>query len=119
MKLPEHFIIHGHRINVYQKEIDLEDNRYGYYDSVREEIVIFHKLKTEGEVVTLSQDQIEHSFWHEVIHAFQWHIKGTTDEWEAQSYAGLIIEFLKTSGLKIDLDIVCETINNAYDDRNI
>lgn len=36
------------------------------------------------------------------MHCFQWHIKGETDEWEAQSYSGLIIEFLKT---KCDEDI--------------
>lgn len=116
MKIPKHFVIHGHDINVYQREIDLEDNRYGYYDSVREEIVVFAKIKSNGETVTLTQTQIESTFWHELMHAFQWHIKGETDEWEAQSYAGLMIEFLKTSGLKIDPHVVHEAINNTYDD---
>lgn len=36
------------------------------------------------------------------MHSFQWHIKGETDEWEAQSYSGLMIEFLNT---KNDEDI--------------
>lgn len=116
MKIPKHFVIHGHDINVYQREIDLEDNRYGYYDSVREEIVVFNKIKSNGETIALTQTQIESTFWHELMHAFQWHIKGETDEWEAQSYAGLMIEFLKTSGLKIDPHVVHEAINNTYDD---
>lgn len=96
MKIPKHFVIHCHDINVYQREIDLEDNRYGYYDSVREEIVIFRKVRSNGEPVELTETQLESTFWHELMHAFQWHIKGETDEWEAQSYAGLIMEFLKT-----------------------
>lgn len=108
MKIPKHFIIHGHNINVYQREIDLEDNRYGYYDSVREEIVVFNKIKSNGDTVSLTQTQIESTFWHELMHAFQWHIKGETDEWEAQSYAGLMIEFIKTSGIKINPNIIQE-----------
>lgn len=100
MKIPKEFIIHGHVVKVIQREIDnKEDNRYGYYDSVREEIVIFSKVRSNGEPVDLTDTQIEATFYHELVHCFQWHIKGETDEWEAQSYSGLIIEFLKS---KID-----------------
>lgn len=103
MKIPEQFIIHGQIIKIIQKEIDnINDNRYGYYNSVKEEIVIFHKVMVDGEPITLTDTQIEATFWHELVHCFQWHIKGQTDEWEAQSYSGLIIEFLKT---KYDGDI--------------
>ncbi len=117
MKIPKQFIIHGHIIKVIQKEIDSkEENRYGYYDSVREEIVIFNKVRSDGEPITLTQVQIEDTFWHEVMHLFQWHIKGSCDEWEAQSYAGLMIEFIKTSGIKIDPNTVHEPINSTYDD---
>ena len=80
-----------------QKEIDSkEDNRYGYYDSVREEIIIFNKVRVDGEPVDLIDTQIQATFLHELIHCFQWHIKGCTDEWEAQSYSGLMVEFLQT-----------------------
>lgn len=66
-------------------------------DSVREEIVIFDKVRSDDEPVLLTDTQIEASFYHELIHCFQWHIKGQTDEWEAQSYSGLLIEFLMSS----------------------
>lgn len=103
MKIPEQFIIHGHIIKVIREEIDnADDNRYGYYDNVKEEIVIFNKVRSDGEPITLTDVQIESTFYHELIHSFQWHIKGETDEWEAQSYSGLIMEFLKT---KYDGDI--------------
>lgn len=97
MKIPKQFIIHGHTIKVIQKEIDnKEDNRYGYYDSVREEIIIFNKVRVDGEPVDLIDTQIQATFLHELVHCFQWHIKGQTDEWEAQSYSGLMVEFLQT-----------------------
>lgn len=116
MKIPRHFIIHGHQINVIQKEIDLEDNRYGYYDSVKEEIVLFTKVKTNGEPITLSQTQLEATFWHELIHCFQWHIKGTTDEWEAQSYSGLMVEFIRSSQVKINPNEIVVDKPKMYDD---
>lgn len=50
------------------------------------------------------------------MHAFQWHIKGQTDEWEAQSYAGLMIELIKTSELKIDPKIVHEPLSPVYNE---
>ena len=98
MKIPESFIIHGHTIKVIQKEIDsYEENRFGYYDSVKEEIVIFRKVRSGDCAIVLTETQLEASFWHETMHCLQWHIKGTTDEWEAQSYAGLMVELFKTS----------------------
>lgn len=97
MKIPKQFTIHGHTIKVIQKDIDTkDDNRYGYYDSVKEEIVIFNKVRSDGEPVELTDTQIQATFLHELVHCFQWHIKGETDEWEAQSYSGLLIEFLVT-----------------------
>lgn len=97
MKIPSQFIIHGHTIKVIQKELDnKEENRYGYYDSVKEEIIIFQKVRSDDEPVPLTNTQIEATFYHELIHCFQWHIKGQTDELEAQSYAGLMVEFLNT-----------------------
>lgn len=96
MDIPESFIIHGHAINIYVLEVDTEDNRYGYYDSVKEEIVIFKKVYSSGVLCSLSETQILHTFFHELIHAFQWHLKGDTDEQEAQSYAGLMMEFINS-----------------------
>lgn len=97
MKIPKQFTILGHTVTVIQKEIDsYNENRYGYYDSVKEEIVIFRKVRSDDIAIPLTDVQLETTFWHELIHCFQWHIKGYTDEFEAQSYAGLIVEFLET-----------------------
>lgn len=100
MKIPDKFVIHGHTIKVIQKELDnKEDNRYGYYDSVKEEIIIFQQVRSGDEPITLTQTQLWATFWHELTHCFQWHVKGQTDEWEAQSYSGALVEFMQTSNI--------------------
>lgn len=97
MKIPKRFIIHGHTITVIQKEIDsYNENRYGYYDSVKEEIILFKKVRSGEVAIPLTDVQLEATFWHELIHCFQWHAKGETNESEAQSYSGLMIEFVRT-----------------------
>lgn len=98
MNIPEQFTIHGHDIKVVYKEKDnYEDNRFGYYDSVKEEIVLFRKLHSQGEYTTITETQLEATFLHELFHAFQWHSTGNIDEAQSQTYSGLMIEFFKTS----------------------
>lgn len=115
MRIPKQFILHGHTISVREVE-KLKSNAFGEYDDARELITIAHKVESGDELVTLTSEQIEHTFWHEVIHAFQWHTQGKYDEAEAQAYAGLMIELIKTSGLKIDPNTIHEPINNTYDE---
>lgn len=115
MRIPKQFTLHGHTINVREVE-KMESNSYGEYNDVREKITIAHKVRDDEGLVELTQEQIEHSFWHEVFHAFQWHSKGEYDEAEAQSYAGLMVELLKSSGIKIDPNLVHEPVEHTYDD---
>lgn len=115
MRIPKQFILHGHTISVREVE-KLKSNAFGEYDNTKELITIAHKVESDDELVTLTNEQVEHTFWHEVIHVFQWHSKGKYDEAEAQVYAGLMIELLKTSGIKIDPHTVYEPLNPTYDD---
>lgn len=113
MRIPKQFTIHGHTITV--KEVEkLDDNTFGRYSSVREQIAIAHKVESDGELIALTREQIEHSFWHEVGHAFQWHTRGKYSESEAQCYAGLMIELIKSSDLRIDPKIIQEP--STYED---
>jgi len=67
MKIPEKFEIGGQTVKILVKDKDDSgDNRFGYYDSTKEEIVIFKKLDSEDEVVELTEDQINNTFWHEI-----------------------------------------------------
>jgi len=111
MKIPKEFTLFGNKVTV--REIDKdEQNRYGYWDDTREEIVIAHQIKTEDGVITLKQSQIESTFYHELIHSMQWYSRGSYDEIEAQTYSNLLLEFIRSSN--INSNITKELLNN-YD----
>lgn len=111
MKIPREFTLFGNKVTIREIEKDVE-NRYGYWDDVREEIVVAHKVKVDGEFITLKQSQIESTVFHELFHAFQWYSRGVYDETEAQTYSMLLMEFIKSSEIKIDPNIVHEPIKN-------
>jgi hypothetical protein len=114
MTIPKSFIIHGHTITVEVVELCKDSSEYGYYDDVSEKIVIAKSVKVNDTIVKLSQVQIEHTFLHELIHCFQFHIKGEFDEVEAQSYAGLLLEFFSTSHIKIDPNTIYTPIESSH-----
>lgn len=101
MTFPEKFEIGGQVITVRIEDHDLRDNRFGYYDSVKEEIVIFKQVEGENGLVNLTESQLVDSWWHELFHAFQYHSKTETSETESATYASFMTQFIKSSGLKI------------------
>lgn len=102
MKIPTKFEIGGQEIKVNFLDIDeTTENRFGFYDSVKEEITVFKQVKSDDGPVNLTEVQIENTFWHEVLHAFQFHSKDDTSEEESSTYAAFLTQFFKSSGLKI------------------
>lgn len=93
MKIPKEFTIHGHtiKVNIYD-----ELNVYGDYDNAKEVIRIAKNIRRDSELIPLNETQIMASFIHEFIHALQWHSGHEFSEIEAQTYSGMIIEFLNT-----------------------
>lgn len=95
MKIPTEFIIHGHTIKV-KKVSETDRNNFGYYDDAREEIIIAENIREGKELIPLTETQILATFFHELVHVMQWHSGSEYDEREAQTYSGMLIEFLKT-----------------------
>lgn len=114
MKIPKSFTIMGNKVTIREVE-KTEENQFGYWDDVKQEIVIAHKVKTNGEYVTLSQEQLESTFLHEVIHSMQWFSGREYDESEAQTYSFMLLEVIKSSGIKINPNAVQE-VPNKYDE---
>lgn len=100
MKIPEKFELGGQTITIRIEESDKE-NRFGYYDSVNEEIVIFKKVEGANGLVEQTESQLMDTMFHEVFHSFQYHGKGETSEEESSTYASFMTQFFKSSGLKI------------------
>ena len=110
MRIPKSFTVFGNTVNII--EVDkLENNNYADWNDAKEEIRIAHRIKMDGEVISLSQTQMEQSFWHEVIHAWQWYSGKEYDEIEAQTYANMLVELIKSSGIKINPNIIQEPAN--------
>lgn len=114
MQIPKGFTLHGCPITV--EIVDkLDDNNYGEFIDAKELIRIARTVKVDKETVQLSQAQIENTFWHEVIHAFQWHVKGEYDETEATSYAGLMVELIRSGQIKINPNEIIPDKPKVYD----
>lgn len=94
-KIPTEFTIHGHVIKVIICS-ELENAKFGDYDCVKEEIRIAQNIRRDSELIPLSQHQIETTFLHELIHVIQWHSGKEFSEEEAQTYSGMLYEFLKS-----------------------
>lgn len=101
MTFPEKFELGGQVITIRVEDIDEAENRFGYYNSVKEEIVIFKHVNDEEDKVELSESQLMDTLLHEVFHSFQYHSKGETSEAESATYASFMTQFLKSSGLKL------------------
>ena len=98
LRVPEKFTINSQEIKI--KVCDsLPNSNYGTYNDVKELIQIARTIKVDNEIVKLTNEQIWNTLIHEVLHAFQFHSKGETSEIESNTYAGYIVEFLKSTGL--------------------
>lgn len=69
--LPDKFKIANQEITVVIEEI-LPNNNYGYFCDATNMIKLARTLKTEHDgVVTVSDEQMRNTFYHELFHAFQ------------------------------------------------
>lgn len=95
MKIPKSFKIAGQKITVIVED-SLPNNDYGYYCDATNEIHLAKTIKVEEETVTLKESQVFNTFWHEVIHVFQFYFDNTFNETQAQVYANFMNEFFKS-----------------------
>ena len=101
MKIPEKFTINLQEVKI--EIVDtLPDQKFGEYNCITDTIKVAKYVKDDdGTIRPLKEEQIENTFWHELLHTFQWHSKGEFFEEESNPYAGYLLEFFKSSGLII------------------
>lgn len=100
MRIPEKFTINSQEITI-ELVNTLPDQNFGEYCCVTDKIKLATHVNDDGTVIPLKEEQIENTFWHELLHVFQWHSKGDFSEEESNTYAGYLLEFFKSSGLII------------------
>lgn len=96
MNIPNEFKIAGGKtIKVIQKDI-LEDGRFGVFSPARNEIELGRKVEEENEVYDQTDEDMERTFYHELIHSFQWYYNTEFSEEMAQTFSNFLYEFMHT-----------------------
>lgn len=92
MKIPSSFRIAGFKIKV--EIVDFtESNSYGCFCDSTNTIEIARKLLNGTTIIELTEDQQLSTFYHELIHVFQFYVGEEYDERRAQSYSNFLLEF--------------------------
>lgn len=93
--IPKQFNCAGFTIKV-EIENHLNDNQYGCFCDATNTIKIARTVDVEGTKVTLTEQQIQNTFYHEIMHVWQFYFNNQYDEAQAQVFANFICEFIKT-----------------------
>lgn len=95
MQLPSEFKCAGFTIKVIIED-KLPNNDYGYFCDAKNEIRIAKTVEVDKETVQLTNEQIYNTFWHELIHCFQFYYDNEYSEAQAQTFANFMCEFYNT-----------------------
>ena len=99
MEIPKRFKIANHEYIIKVQEFVYDSNGdqiYGYHDPVKLEILIATKMRRNEEVISLSEEQIANTFWHEIFHVFNFFWDNGGDESLAQTFANFMREYDST-----------------------
>ena len=96
--LPEKFYCAGFTITV--NVVDrIESNSYGNFCDATNIINIAKTVKTEEGTIEVTKRQMLNTFWHEVIHVWQFYFNNQYDEAQAQVFANFMCEYESSKGL--------------------
>ena len=96
MQLPSEFKCAGNTIKVQLVE-KTHNNNYGNWCDVTNTITIAKTIELEDKtVVRLTEDQITNTFWHELIHCFQFYFDNSYSEAQSQVYANFMCEYFES-----------------------
>ena len=92
--VPKEFRIACHTIKVV---IDDKGDSYGCYDSLRNTIHLNLEVGDDDhQYVAQSKEQFMNTYYHELVHVFQFFFNTDMDEALAQSFSNMICEYLET-----------------------
>lgn len=91
--VPKQFRLACHTFDVIINE---EGNYFGQFCISKNRIDLNLKIRFEDETVEVSKEAFINTFWHELMHVFNYFYNTETDEGIAQSFANFMCEFLET-----------------------
>lgn len=94
IEIPDTVRVAGNEIKIILED-KVPDNNYGYWSDVTNTIHLARTIEEKyAGVVTLTPNQIRNTYYHELMHVFQFYYNNRTDEGQAQVYANFICEYL-------------------------
>lgn len=93
--IPSEFKCAGFTIKVKIEE-SLPDNEYGHFCDALNEISIARTIEVDHKTIQLSEEQKENTFYHELIHCFQFYYDNDYSESQAQTFANFMCEYQRT-----------------------
>lgn len=100
-KVPDSFTVGNQFWRVVYVE-HLDDNNFGELHCVKQEIVIARNVWEDGTLIPLNEEQIKNTFFHELIHCFNWNMNTECDETLAQVFANYFCELISSSKYETD-----------------
>lgn len=99
MKIPEKFTINSQEIKI--EVVDrLQNQDFGEFNCITNVIKIAKCVEDDNkDLIKLKDEQILNTLIHEILHVYQWYSTGEYDEPQSCTYAGYIVEFLKSTKL--------------------
>lgn len=98
------FKIANQIITTHLQDFVAEGSEYGQFSDAENAIFLAKKIILDGgKTIELTKEQIENTWWHECIHAFQFYFNNKFDETQAQVYANFMQEIF-ASGAPLLLD---------------
>lgn len=99
MRIPEKFTINSQEIKI--EVVDrLQDQNFGEFNCITNVVKIAECVEDDNkDLIKLKDEQILNTLIHEILHAYQWYSTGEYDEPQSNTYAGYIVEFLKSTKL--------------------
>lgn len=97
--IPKEFTIGGGRkIKVEQidKYEDTDDSKFGDYNVVTNVITIANNVKVNNSFLPQTEEDKERTFYHELIHTFQFFSGIDFDEMIAQTFSNFLYEYFKS-----------------------
>ncbi len=102
INIPSRFKIANQEVTVVIEE-SLPNNDYGHFSDATNTIKLAKTLRSEyNGTVSLSDEQIRNTFYHELFHVFQFYFSNEFNEAQAQVYANFMCEFISSADEKTD-----------------
>lgn len=100
MNIPDSFTINTQKVSILIKEVADDRGVFGKFNPFTNTISIYTSVRDDdNNLVVLTNEQKINTFFHEVIHAWQWYSGHDSSEIECSTFASYMIEFLRSTAL--------------------